>query len=200
MIEIFTDGSSTKNGSGFGYVVLKDGTKIYEKSEHFKDGTNQAMELSAAIAGCKYSDTIREDDFGQEQIIIYSDSAYLVNCANDKWYVTWLNNGWKNSKKEDVANKDLWQQLLPYFTNPSFEFKKVAGHSGHIYNERADRLATGKASVNDADDLTTYKKYDTINIELSELLIKYKLNTLSTQQTIKEILQIMIREGVNLRG
>ena len=58
-----------------------------------------------------------------------------------------VSNGWINSKKEPVANKELWLQLIPYFENPLFSFLKVKGHNGDKFNELADELAV-KARAN----------------------------------------------------
>lgn len=74
-------------------------------------------------------------------MIVYSDSAYIINCYKQKWYNKWQINDWKNSKKEPVANKELWEQLIPYFDNVMFSFEKVPGHAGHVYNEMVDQMA-----------------------------------------------------------
>ena len=54
-------------------------------------------------------------------------------------------NGWINSKKEPVKNKELWQkldnlvrELDDYF---DIEFIKVKGHAGNQWNEVCDNLA-----------------------------------------------------------
>ena len=166
MIEIFTDGSSTSNRNGYGAIILRDGVNVAELAGTCSIGTNQSMELKAALIGCEYAEQkyIVKDAFPQEHIVVYSDSAYLINCVNAKWYVNWFYNGWINSANKPVANKELWEKLIIYFENPNFEFKKVAGHSGHIYNDRADSLATGKSKPENSENLTTYKKYDNINI------------------------------------
>ena len=81
--------------------------------------------------------------FGDE-VILYTDSAYLCNCYLNKWYSSWERNGWRNSKKEPVANKDLWEKLIPYFKNPQITISKVKGHSGNYYNELVDELAVNE--------------------------------------------------------
>ena len=52
-----------------------------------------------------------------------------------------MRNGCKNAKKEPVANKQLWQHLIPYFLNEKIEFHKVKGHDGDKWNEYVDKLA-----------------------------------------------------------
>lgn len=78
----------------------------------------------------------------EDTATIYSDSAYIINCITQKWYKKWQTNGWRNSKKEPVANRELWERLIPYFENPRFSFEKVKGHSGEKdWNDYVDRLA-----------------------------------------------------------
>jgi ribonuclease HI len=49
--------------------------------------------------------------------------------------------GWKNSKKEEVANRDLWERLLELTAKHQVEWHWVRGHNGHPENERCDELA-----------------------------------------------------------
>ena len=65
---------------------------------------------------------------------------------SQKWYSSWRKNGWLNSKKESVANKELWVTLLSIKENIekdniTIEFVKVKGHSNNEMNEKADKLA-----------------------------------------------------------
>lgn len=196
MIKIYTDGSSSKNRAGWGFVVVLNDEIIYEKAgTEGKDATNQQMELTAAMEACDWIMNQQEYMDGNN-VIIYSDSAYVVNCYHDKWWVNWQNNGWKNSKGEPVANPLLWKFLIKFFKNDSFTFEKVKGHSGHIYNERADALAQGKCDPKGIEDLTTNKKYDTIYIEVSEILLNYSMKNITVKDSIERIINIMEREGV----
>ena len=52
-------------------------------------------------------------------------------------------NGWKNSKKEPVANRDLWEPLVELFQRRAPAFRWVKGHSGDPMNDLVDRLAVG---------------------------------------------------------
>ena len=76
-----------------------------------------------------------------ERVIIYSDSAYLINCYEQEWWVNWKNNGWRNANKKEVANQDLWWELIPYFEKFSYDFRKVKGHSTNMWNNKCDELA-----------------------------------------------------------
>ncbi len=97
--------------------------------------TNQRMELIACI---KALEELKTKEYPVE---IYSDSAYLVNCMHQRWYEKWQKNGWRNSKKEPVENRELWERLLELIEIYHPKFVKVEGHSGIPLNERADALA-----------------------------------------------------------
>lgn len=145
---IYTDGSCKGKGraGGWAYVILHDGDIITKDCGKVLDTTNQQMELTAAINGIKAALKL-VDNRKTESFIVYSDSAYLVNCYTDSWWQKWINNGWINSKNEPVKNAELWNELIPYFNSRSFTFAKVAGHSGIYYNEMCDKMAQGVAKV-----------------------------------------------------
>jgi ribonuclease HI len=106
-IVIYTDGACSGNPGpgGWGAVLLfKDQAKEIRGGE--KETTNQRMELQAVI------EALRQLKVTDWDVCIYSDSAYVVNAFNQHWLENWQRNGWRNSKKEPVANQDLWQELL----------------------------------------------------------------------------------------
>ena len=162
MIHIYTDGSSTKSRSGWGWISYDDDGNCNANYGQEPDATNQRMELRAAFEALKFWDMFFST---KDDVTIYTDSAYLYNCWADKWWINWETNGWVNSKKEPVANKDLWINLITFFKNPQVRFEKVKGHSGHTYNEMADRLATGCFRSEDLDNIMTFDELnDKINI------------------------------------
>ena len=146
--EIYTDGSTKNNGyansvGGWGYVVLQEGARIHSCSGAEVGTTNQRMELLAAIEGIEH--TLDNLCAPFDKIIVYTDSAYLHNCYTQKWYRNWERNGWVNSKKQPVANKDLWERLIKYFEYPEIDFVKVKGHAGNQWNEYVDDIAQSAA-------------------------------------------------------
>lgn len=60
---------------------------------------------------------------------LHTDSAYLVNCFRERWHERWARNGWQNSKKQPVENRDLWERLLVLTRRHAVDFIKVKGHS-----------------------------------------------------------------------
>ena len=131
MIEIYTDGASSGNPGPGGYgVILRSGNHYKELSEGYRKTTNNRMELLAVISGIE---SIKKT--GQE-IMIYSDSKYIIDSVEKKWVFNWLKTGFKNKK-----NKDLWLRFLIVYKLHQIKFTWVKGHNGHPENERCDELA-----------------------------------------------------------
>lgn len=149
--EIYSDGSTRNNGradavGAWAYVVLNEGKKIYEDCRVEVGTTNQRMELIAAAEALEYL-FYNHLAIPFDRIVVYTDSAYLHNCYTQKWYRNWQMNGWRNAKKEKVANQDLWERLVRFFESPEVEFVKVKGHANNEWNNYVDALAQG-ASAN----------------------------------------------------
>lgn len=130
MIIAYTDGSclqNTNNG-GYGCVIFPNGNvgkeDRIEISGSVKNTTNNRMELRAVIEVLAY--------FGKNcDILVYSDSMYVINCAKGVW---------KRKK-----NKDLWKKYDKNIIGKNINFIWVKGHSDNFWNNRADHLATSKS-------------------------------------------------------
>ena len=118
---------------GWGAILMHEDVKK-EISGGMKNTTNNVMEITAVIEGLKLLKYPCE-------VEVYSDSAYVINTFNQNWLDNWKKNGWKNSKKEDVKNKELWQELDNLTKTHNVTFIKVKGHSDNGYNNRCDELA-----------------------------------------------------------
>lgn len=152
---IYTDGSCKGNGKlnntgGYAFIILypdENSDKLNIKlkySQGEKNTTNNRMELSAIIDALKHFYFYSTSPCPVE---LYTDSAYFHNCYTQKWWKNWVKNGWKNSKKEPVKNKDLWEKLIPYMDNSLITFKKVKGHNGDYWNEKVDSMAQAAAEA-----------------------------------------------------
>ncbi len=132
---IYTDGACAGNPGPGGYgAVLCYGGHVRELSGGEENTTNQRMELMAAIAALeqlKYPCRVK----------LHSDSAYLINAFRQNWFKKWRENGWLNSKKEPVLNRDLWERLLELAQRHSIEWIIVKGHASDPLNNRCDELA-----------------------------------------------------------
>lgn len=90
------------------------------------------MEITAALSAVQAI---------EGAVHIVSDSTYVVNCFRDEWWRGWVARGWKNSKKEPVANRDLWEPFVELVQHRDVTFSWVKGHSGDPMNDVVDRLA-----------------------------------------------------------
>ena len=132
---IYTDGACSGNpGPGGWGSILMMGENRKEISGGKKDTTNNVMELTAVIEALKLLKRPCKVD-------LYSDSAYVVNAFLQNWILGWIKNGWKNSSKEKVKNKELWQELFSLTKIHDVTFHKVKGHADNEYNNRCDELA-----------------------------------------------------------
>lgn len=135
-IIIYTDGACSGNpGPGGWGAVLMSADRKKEIYGGEPDTTNQRMELKAVIEALR---ALKVTDW---DVTVHSDSAYVVNAFKQHWIENWKKNGWKNSKKEAVANQDLWQELLLLMRTNRVKIEKVKGHAGDEWNERCDQLA-----------------------------------------------------------
>ena len=122
MITLYTDGSCTPNPGkgGWAFIAVFDDFDI-EDSGKSENTTNNIMEMTAVIEGLS---TFPEE----KEFTVYSDSQYVINCAQGKW-----------QRKKNI---DLWQKYDKISRNKKITFVWVKGHSGDHYNERVDKLAT----------------------------------------------------------
>ena len=137
-VTIYTDGACSGNpGPGGWASILMAGGAKKELSGGEPDTTNNRMELIAVIQGLRALKRPCKVD-------IYSDSAYVVNAFEQRWLDKWTRNGWKNSAKAEVANSDLWKELLSLTTMHNVTFHKVKGHADNEFNNRCDELAVAE--------------------------------------------------------
>jgi ribonuclease HI len=134
-VVIYTDGACSGNpGPGGWAAILMAGGAKKELSGGEANTTNNRMELMGVISGLKALTR-------PCNVEVHSDSAYVVNAFSQNWIGKWASNGWKNSAKADVANTDLWKELLELTKIHNVTFVKVKGHADNEYNNRCDELA-----------------------------------------------------------
>lgn len=139
IIKIYTDGACSDNQSpenfgGWGAIL--------EYKQHSKElfgglanTTNNRMEMLALINGFKALKKLNL------YIHVFSDSAYVVECFKQKWYLRWQKNGWLNTKKKPVENRDLWEELIELTNKHNVNFYRVKGHVNLDHpNTDLDRL------------------------------------------------------------
>jgi ribonuclease HI len=128
---IYTDGACSGNPGPGGWAWLEPGGEF--ASGAATRTTNQRMELTAVLEALRAFDG---------PVHVLSDSTYVVNCFRDGWWRNWLARDWRNSRKEPVANRDLWEPLVELVrTRENVTFEWVKGHHEDPSNALVDRLA-----------------------------------------------------------
>ena len=134
VVEIFSDGACSGNpGPGGWGTLLRFGHHEKELSGFDPETTNNRMELTAAIQGLA---ALKRPC----RVVLTTDSEYVKKGITE-WINGWVSKGWKSSQKKEVANRELWEQLLALTKKHQVEWHWVRGHAGHEENERCDALA-----------------------------------------------------------
>ena len=181
-ITIFTDGSSRGNPGPGGWgaiIIMNDDSQtnsVFELGGGEKNTTNNRMEMMAAISALSFLNTkpLYPKPY---TLLLYTDSSYLINGIT-KWVFGWQKNGWKTKTKEEVSNRDLWEELSKLSEKFKIEWKHVGGHIGIVGNERCDEIATQFADLTQTGrGLNAEKEIILYNGPLSN----YKLDIISVE-------------------
>ena len=147
-IKVYTDGSAKGNPGKGGYgIVIQENGKRREISKGYRMTTNNRMELLAVIIALE---SIKESS---EEIVITSDSKYVIDAITKRWVFGWEKKGFKKKK-----NPDLWKRFLRVYPKHKLIFKWIRGHSGHLENERCDELAVNASTYSDLEIDTYFEK------------------------------------------
>ena len=88
------------------------------------------MELLSVITGLE---ALKKEG---QQVVIYSDSKYVVDSVEKGWVFTWEKKSFSGKK-----NPDLWKRFLIIYRKHQVKFRWVKGHSETEENNRCDVLA-----------------------------------------------------------
>jgi len=144
-IILYTDGGCRGNqnehniGAIGGILIYPEKNIKKEYNEGFKNTTNNKMELLAIIKGLSM---LKEPC----DIMVHTDSAYVVNAYHSHWIDNWKAKNWTRGKAGPLKNAELWQELDQLVNKHQVTFVKVKGHANDALNNRADAL------VNEAMD------------------------------------------------
>lgn len=132
-VNVYTDGACSGNPGKGGYGIIMEWVgKPYVKefSEGYRLTTNNRMELLAVIVALEQ---LKKEHM---QVLVFSDSKYVVDAVEKGWVFGWLKKGFKDKK-----NPDLWRRFLQVYRKHQVKFQWIKGHNDHPQNERCDRLA-----------------------------------------------------------
>jgi ribonuclease HI len=146
-IIIYTDGAAKGNPGNGGYgIVMMSGGHRKELSQGFKLTTNNRMELLAVIIALE---EIKKEN---SEIILYSDSKYVVDAVVKNWVF-----GWEKKNFNKKKNPDLWIRFLKIYRKHKVSFVWIKGHANNKENERCDVLAVEAAESSNLQIDTWYE-------------------------------------------
>ena len=132
---VYTDGSARGNPGPGGYgIILKWGDAYKELAQGYRLTTNNRMELLAVIVALQQ---LKKEGL---DIVVYTDSQYVLNAVEKGWLNNWIRTGFKGKK-----NADLWMQYFQLAKKHRIKFIWVKGHANNPFNNRCDELATQAA-------------------------------------------------------
>lgn len=129
--------------SGIKSIKQKDGASGYVLETQTEKGpatlsrifavhglTANASELTVLIEALK---RLREPC----RLTIYTESTYIVNAVEQGWLDRWDASGWQTAKGTDVANKELWQELIELLRQHevSFDTENDIGYRSWLETE-----------------------------------------------------------------
>ncbi|XP_076448042.1 cadherin-23-like isoform X2 [Babylonia areolata] len=121
-IIIYTDGSVTKDKSGWGFTAKQNGKTIWEENAAYKVTTSSlTMEVEAATHALQWLSSIHTP--GNQHAMILTDSMNLIQ------------------KIENGMGNPEWHKAMRNFHIKKLTWSYCPGHAGVKGNERADRLA-----------------------------------------------------------
>lgn len=159
-MRVFTDGACSSNGrpgAKAGFAVWFPEHKSMSASMKVPSDqaqTNQRAELSGIHQATLI---LEENGFHDEDIVIYTDSDYSINCLT-KWITGWVSRGWKTSAGGDVLHRDLIENTSKRLAKfKSYRFIHVRSHTGgeddlSKNNDVVDRMA--RATIDDSVTVT----------------------------------------------
>jgi ribonuclease HI len=145
-IGLYIDGACPGNGTpsakgGVGVYFGPDSPYNISDNVLEPNPTSQRAELLAVYAGLRQIIFVSMQNKGLELFIVVTDSAYVVDCLSNYVY-KWKVNGWKTSKGNDVANRDLIEPLDKMLDDMSKAGIDVLfWKADRSQNVEADRLA-----------------------------------------------------------
>jgi ribonuclease HI len=146
-IIVYTDGSAKGNPGKGGYgIVIMSGKYRKDISVGYRLTTNNRMELLAVIVALEM---IKQPN---NNVMIFSDSKYVIDSIEKKWVFGWQKKGFKGKK-----NVDLWRRFLKIYPLQNVKFTWVKGHAGNVLNERVDSLAVEGA---ESENLLVDEQYE----------------------------------------
>lgn len=158
-VQVYVDGACRGNGTDaakggygvwYGHDHAKNASVSFSECDPYSRPTNQRSELLAMRHAL--NDIVQSPSDSYE---VYSDSKYAIQCTSE-WLPKWESNGWKNARRESVANRDVLEEISELNrrieqNGTNVRMVHVRGHGDERGNIEADRLAVEAAKRDGVD-------------------------------------------------
>lgn len=161
-LHIYCDGACSGNPgpAGSGIAIYSNGSKpILIYGAYVENGTNNIAELNALHQAL----IIASQNGFKEQINIFSDSKYAIDCIST-WAYSWKKNGWVK-KGGEIKNLDIIIEAHTLYEKLKnrLVLNYVKGHGGIEGNELADRMAVNAINEKSVDyNFYRYEKIEDV--------------------------------------
>lgn len=144
-------GPKKKDGV-FGYVLEAETEKGNATCTVFKkiDANENFTELATLTDALKRLNRACE-------IHVFTQCEYVSGAYNAGWVETWKNNGFKNAKGIEIANRDLWEEMLNLLNGSSISFHVKEHHSYSDWLNSQLGIGGTKCLIN-LENLTQWQK------------------------------------------
>lgn len=168
MLTIAIDGACRRNGkpdctaSGGVFYCYNYGASDMHcgvLSAYEYNSTNQRGELLALLKALDFAMQSNEED-----VLVVTDSEYIFNAMNKRWFANWHAKGWRTASDEPVKNKDIWLEVKMLVdrceeSGPDIHFYHIKGHCIPFGRVTADKMLktdpTGRSLLKEVQ-----KKFD----------------------------------------
>ena len=131
LIEVYSDGSSVipKKPGGYGWLIVLNGSVAHEGSGWLRKADNNDAEVEGAYQGLLSA------------IKLYGREQTMVICSDSRIILGWIDGS--HTFKKDPKNK-RFHEIKALISECDLDLKTqwIRGHSGNLFNERCDKLAT----------------------------------------------------------
>lgn len=179
----YTDGSAVivgpkKGNGGFGTYFPDFFGKKKAFSMGFLDAKTGQMEVTALLMAIN---AMPKTCISPIELIVYSDSEYVVKSFTEGRLLKWEANGWKNSSGV-VKNRELWELILSGLQNRKYLKLTIHHIRSHQVEKEKDKhkkelLMKDPNIIGNlmADRLADYKRHEKLHESIYKILnIKQK--------------------------
>ena len=134
---IATDGACKRLGkpnctsTGVAWIQTNDGDMLF-KAKFEENSTSQRGEINGLILALKHA--VNAGLAYDENLIIVTDSEYVLNTVSLEWCFKWRANNWTTGSGDTAKNADLWDVVCNLLDTLGSDRVFMQWTKGHLIN------------------------------------------------------------------